>query len=314
MTQQQEAVNALDVLAAHSHRENSVFRALSPWRRQPLGVVGGLIVIFVVTVAIVAPMVAPYDPKDFVGRPLESPSSQFLLGTNNLGEDVLSRTIIGAQVSIAVGMTATFLAVFMGSTMGVISGYVGGWLDLVIQRLLEVVASFPGLILAVMVIAAVGRPHESGSNLLLLTWQLRSLEIAIAISFVFGNMRIIRSAVIRQRNMPYIEAAASIGAGTPRILFHHVLPNVFHYIIITFSTIVGIVIIIEAALSFLGFGVEPGTASWGADLSNRNREFFLSSPLLMAGPAVALSLTVLGFNFLGDALRDILDPRLRGNR
>ena len=226
---------------------------------------------------------------------------------------MLSRTIHGAQISIAVGMSASILGVGMGVFLGIISGYFGGWPDLIIQRLLEVLASFPGLILALVMISAVGRPQESGSNLLALTWQLRSLETAIAISLVFASMRVIRSAVIGVRNMAYIEAAESVGASPARIMRRHILPNVAPYIIFTFTAIVAVVILTEAALSFLGFGVSAGTPSWGIDLSRWNRDFFLQAPWLLLAPGVALSITVLGFNFLGDALRDILDPRLRSN-
>ena len=291
----------------------SLKKAWRPWRQRPLGVLGAVLVALVLIVAFAAPLLAPYDPKEFVGSRLESPSSSFLLGTNTLGQDVLSRTIHGAQISIAVGMSASILGVGMGVFLGIISGYFGGWPDLIIQRLLEVLASFPGLILALVMISAVGRPQESGSNLLALTWQLRSLETAIAISLVFASMRVIRSAVIGVRNMAYIEAAESAGASPARIMRRHILPNVAPYIIFTFTAIVAVVILTEAALSFLGFGVSAGTPSWGIDLSRWNRDFFLQAPWLLLAPGVALSITVLGFNFLGDALRDILDPRLRSN-
>ena len=291
----------------------SLKKAWRPWRQRPLGVLGAVLVALVLIVAFAAPLLAPYDPKELVGSRLESPSSSFLLGTNTLGQDVLSRTIHGAQISIAVGMSASILGVGMGVFLGIISGYFGGWPDLIIQRLLEVLASFPGLILALVMISAVGRPQESGSNLLALTWQLRSLETAIAISLVFASMRVIRSAVIGVRNMAYIEAAESAGASPARIMRRHILPNVAPYIIFTFTAIVAVVILTEAALSFLGFGVSAGTPSWGIDLSRWNRDFFLQAPWLLLAPGVALSITVLGFNFLGDALRDILDPRLRSN-
>ena len=291
----------------------SLKKAWRPWRQRPLGVLGAVLVALVLIVAFAAPLLAPYGPKEFVGSRLESPSSSFLLGTNTLGQDVLSRTIHGAQISIAVGMSASILGVGMGVFLGIISGYFGGWPDLIIQRLLEVLASFPGLILALVMISAVGRPQESGSNLLALTWQLRSLETAIAISLVFASMRVIRSAVIGVRNMAYIEAAESVGASPARIMRRHILPNVAPYIIFTFTAIVAVVILTEAALSFLGFGVSAGTPSWGIDLSRWNRDFFLQAPWLLLAPGVALSITVLGFNFLGDALRDILDPRLRSN-
>jgi peptide/nickel transport system permease protein len=279
-----------------------------------MGIIGAVIIVIVVFIAIFANALAPNPAGEFVGKPLEAPSFKFPLGTNNFGQDVFSRTIYGAQVSIAVGLSAALLSVTLGTTLGVVSGYFGGWSDLLIQRGLEILASFPGLFLALIMIAALGRPHESGTNIFALAWQLRSLEVAIALAFLFTNMRIVRSATLIERNLPYVDAARSIGASPARILTRHILPNVFAYVIINFSVIIGITILIEAALSFLGYGVSPTTPSWGIDLSTRNREYFLQAWWLMAGPGIALSLTVLGFNFLGDALRDILDPRLRGSR
>jgi peptide/nickel transport system permease protein len=289
-------------------------RLWQTWKKKPFGVVGAIFILFFVLVAFLAPYIAPYNAGDFAGGRLESPSGAHPLGTNNLGQDVLSRTIYGAQISIAAGITATLGAVVVGTFLGIVSGYSGGWIDLIIQRALEVLASLPGIVLALVLVAVLGRSNANGSNLVEIAWQLRTLELAIAISFIFGIMRIIRSAVIRERNLPYIEAAQCLGVPPVRILWRHILPNVMPYIIVAFSTIIGAVILIEASLSFLGFGVASGTPSWGIDLSARNREYFSIAPWLMVGPGVALSLTVLGYNFLGDALRDILDPRLRGSK
>jgi len=284
------------------------------WKKKPFGLAGGIFIFFFIIIAFLAPYIAPYGPGEFAGGRLESPSGEFPLGTNNLGQDVLSRTIYGAQISIAAGVTATLMGVFAGTFLGIISGYAGGWIDLIIQRGLEVLASLPGIVLALVLVSVMGRANASSDNLLEIAWQLRTLELAIAISFIFGVMRVIRSAVIRERNLPYIEAAQCLGVPPSRILWRHILPNVMPYVIVAFSTIIGAVILIEASLSFLGFGVASGTPSWGIDLSARNREYFNVAPWLMVGPGVALSLTVLGYNFLGDALRDILDPRLRGTR
>ena len=314
MTQDVEALGTVGVQTQEGAFGRKLKKSISQWRKYPLGVIGLTIIVLIVLIAIAAPIVAPNEPRAFAGRPLEGPTSSFPMGTNNLGQDVLSRTIYGAQVSIAVGFSAAIIAVLAGTFLGIVSGYVGGWVDLVIQRALEVLASFPGLVLALVMIAAIGQPRESGSNIFVLAWQLRSLEIAIALAFIFGNMRVIRSAVLTERQLPYIEAAKSIGCSPVRILARHILPNVLAYVIVAFSTSIGIVILIEASLSFLGYGVSITTPSWGIDLSNRNREYFLQAPWLIFGPGIALSLTVLGFNFLGDALRDMLDPRLRGSR
>jgi peptide/nickel transport system permease protein len=177
-----------------------------------------------------------------------------------------------------------------------------------------VLASFPNIMLALLVVAALGRPQETDTNIFQIAWQLRALEIAIAMGFMFGVMRVVRSAVLTQRSLPYVEAATTIGAGSFRIMFRHIFPNVFPVVIVAFSSIIGAVILIEAGLSFLGYGVALGTPSWGIDLSNQNREYFVEAPWLLIAPAVAVSLAVLGFNFLGDTLRDILDPRMRGSR
>jgi peptide/nickel transport system permease protein len=284
------------------------------WRRRPLGIFGLLIVIAAFVLAIGAPLIAPHDPQTFVGSPLESPSGEHLFGTNSLGQDVFSRTIYGAQVSMAVAFCATFVGVAAGTVLGLVSGYFGSWVDMGSQRFMEVLASMPGLMLVLIVVAALGRPQESGTDVFVLGWQLRSLSIAISLGFIFGVMRVIRSAVLKERSLPYVEAAVTIGASTPRVIFRHILPNVFPFVIVTFTTIFGAVILIEAGVSFLGYGVSIGTPSWGLDLAGRNREFFITAPWVMLGPGIALTLTVLGFNFLGDTLRDVLDPRLRGSR
>ncbi len=289
-------------------------RMWNVWRRKPFGIIGGLLVVTVIFIALFSGTLAPNPPGEFVGSRLESPSSQFPLGTDSLGRDVLSRTIFGARISIAAGLVAATGAVGFGTFFGVVSGYMGGWVDMTIQRMLEVLASFPAIVLALILVSVLGRANASGDNLFVTMWDLRSLEAAIMVVFLFGIMRVIRAAVIRERGLPYVEAAQSIGASTPRILTRHILPNVLPYVIVAFSTIIGTVILVEAALSFLGFGVSSGTPSWGIDLSTRNREYFNVAPWLIIGPGLGLSLTVMGYNFLGDALRDILDPRLRGSR
>jgi peptide/nickel transport system permease protein len=298
-----------------SSLRNSIAVAWAPWKKRPLGVIGAVVIVLVLLVALTAPLVAPYEPDQFAGGRLESPNSTFLFGTNTLGQDVLSRTIYGAQVSIAVAVSATLLGVGLGTLIGIVSAYVGGWLDLIVQRLLEVVASFPGLILVLMIVAALGKPSGArDSNVAVLAWDLRTLSIAIGVGLIFGVMRVIRSAVLKERALPYVEAAQTIGAGTLRIMFRHILPNVFPFVIVTFSSLVGFIILLEAGISFLGYGVSIGTASWGADLSGRNRDYFLDAPWIMLGPGIALTLTVMGANFLGDTLRDVLDPRMRGSR
>ena len=313
MTQEAQALPGIFPAQERSFGQR-LQRMASPWLSRPLGLAGAMLILFMIIVALAAPFIAPEDPRDFAGRRLESPNSSYLLGTNNLGQDVFSRTIYGAQISMAVGLTATLFGVGSGMVLGVVTGYIGGWLDIIIQRFLEIIASFPGLFLALLVVAVLGRPGETSDNVATIAWQLRSLELAIGLSFIFGSTRIIRAAVLTQRNMAYIDAARALGASSNRILWKHIFPNVFPFVIVSFTTILGLVILIEASLSFLGYGVAVGTPSWGVDLSTSNRQYFIRAPWLIVGPGIALSLTVLGFNFMGDALRDILDPRLRGTR
>jgi peptide/nickel transport system permease protein len=282
-------------------------------RRQPLGVIGGVIIVVFLCMALTAQWITPYDPRAFAGPRLQSPNGEYLLGTNNLGQDVLSRVIYGSQVSLAVGVATVFLHITIGTALGLAGGYFGRWIDTVIQRGLEVIASFPGLVLTLVVVSALGRPHVSrDANVFQLAWELRVIVIAIGIAFIFGSTRIIRSAVIAERSAMYVEAAKACGAGWVRILAVHILRNVMSYIIVGISVTLGATILLEASLSFLGYGVPPGTPSWGADLSGSNRQFFLQAPWLALAPGGAISLTLLGFNLLGDSLRDVLDPRLRG--
>jgi peptide/nickel transport system permease protein len=289
--------------------------AQAPWRRRPLGIIGAVVILAAVFLAVFAPLLAPYNPNEFVGRRLQAPSADHLLGTNLLGQDMLSRTVYGAQVSIGVALSATVIGVGLGTLLGLISAFYAGWLDLIVQRLLEVLASFPGLILVLMIVAALGKPSGAREgNLLVLMWDLRTLSVAIGVGLIFGVMRVMRSAVLKERGLPYVEAARTIGAGSTRIMARHILPSVYPFVIVTFSSLIGFIILLEAGISFLGYGVSIGTPSWGADLSGRNRDFFMSAPWVMLGPGIALTLTVMGANFLGDTLRDILDPRLRGSR
>jgi peptide/nickel transport system permease protein len=287
---------------------------IRPWRRHPLGIFGVAVISILLFFALTATLIAPYNPRTFTGDQLEGPSATHPFGTNNLGQDVLSRTIYGAQVSVAVAFSTATLGVGIGMIMGLVSAYAGGFLDLGIQRMMEVLASFPGLMLALVVISAIGRPGETDNNIILIVWQLRSLEIAIALAFTYGVMRVVRAAVLQERGQLYVEAAVVMGVSNLRIMFRHILPNAFPVVVVAFSSIIAAVVLIEAGLSFLGYGVSVGTPSWGIDLSNRNREYFIQAPWLLIAPATALSLTVLGFNFLGDALRDILDPRMRGTQ
>jgi peptide/nickel transport system permease protein len=222
--------------------------------------------------------------------------------------------IFGAQISLAIGFSSVLFGISVGTFLGLMGGYFGGKIDLIIQRAVEIIAAFPGLVLALVVIAALGRPDSRATDVFNQTWEMRTLIIAIGLAFVFATTRIIRSVVLSERERAYVEAAYSMGATPWRVVGRHLLPNTFPYIIVSGTIVIGIAILLEAALSFLGYGVSPGTPSWGMDLSGRNRDYFIDAPWMAIAPGVALSLTVLGINLLGDALRDGLDPRMRGSR
>jgi peptide/nickel transport system permease protein len=298
--------------AEHEGKRFKLSHYLFVWRQQPAGVFGAIVIVFLTAVAILAPLIAPHAANLFVGDGLKSPGPGHWFGLDNLGRDELSRTIYAAQISLAAGITATTIATFASTIFAMLS-FFGGSIDNIVQRALEVLGSFPSLVLALVFIAIFGRSNATSKNLAVIAWQLRSLELAIGLTFLFGVTRVLRSAVIRERSLPYIEAARVTGVPTGRILWRHILPNIMAYVIISFSSLIGATILIEASLSFLGYGVAPGTPSWGADLSTRNRDYFWEAPWLLLTPGVSLSLLVMAYNFFGDALRDILDPRLRGS-
>jgi peptide/nickel transport system permease protein len=269
-------------------------------RRKPVSAVAGLIVLFACLLALLAPWIAPYGPDDvdLIAR-LKGPSSAHWLGTDQFGRDVLSRVMHGGRTSLTVGLGATALGVGMGVLFGLLSGYAGGFVDLVIQRLMDAVMALPPIIL-LMVLATTLSPS------------LRNVIIAISILVTPGAARVVRGATLSVKEMPYIEAARATGAAAPRIVFRHVLPNVVAPIIVIASITVGSAIIIEAALGFLGLSVRPPTSTWGNMLNNGAQTYMERAPWLAAAPGAAIAVTVFSINLLGDGLRDVLDPRLRG--
>lgn len=269
-------------------------------KQKPLGTFGAVITLVFLLTAIFAPLLAPYEMNDTGVAPrLAPPSADYLLGGDNLGRDVLSRIIYGARVSVIVGLVATTLATFISMVIGLLCGYIGGKLDLVLQRFVDAWMSFPGLILLIVAVTIVGGGM----------W-----NIIIVLGFLFGigGSRIVRSAVIAIRENVYVDAARAIGSSTPRILLRHILPNIMGVLIILYTTRVPLMILVEASLSFLGMGIPPPTPSWGGMLSMEGRRFMLKAPWLAIWPGLALSIVVYGVNMFGDALRDLLDPRLRG--
>jgi len=256
----------------------------------------------------------PYSPTETVARPLLAPSHAHLFGTDASGDDVLSRVIAGAQISLTISFAVVFIHLMLGTTLGMISGYYQGTIDYVIQRSGEVWSAFPGLIALLLIVSLLGTPRTTGGNLIQIGWDMRNLIFAFSIGAIFGGSRIVRGLTISLKRSDYVTAARALGASDRRIILRHIMPNVLPIVIVTSTASVGGVILGEAALSFLGLGVAPGTPSWGQDLSGRNRLFFREAWWMVAAPGVAISLTVLGFNLFGDALRDLLDPRLRTGR
>ena len=270
--------------------------------RKPLGAVGGLVLAGMLALALLAGRVAPYDydEADVFSR-LKAPSGAHWLGTDNLGRDLLSRVIYGARVSMAVGFGGVAVGLLFGTAVGLVSGYFGGRLDLVLQRVVDAFMCFPLLLVALTIMALLGPG-------------LGNVILTLGLVLGVRDSRVIRSAVLSVKAHLYLEAARALGAAHPAMIGRHVLPNILAPIIILGTVNLGAIILIEAALSFLGFGVPPPRPSWGGMLSGAGLVHMLRAPWLALWPGVALSLTVFGANMLGDALRDLLDPRLRGGR
>ena len=271
---------------------------------KPLGAAGGIIAVVIVLAAILAPVVAPYDPYgsnlNENGLPvrLEGPSFSFLLGTDAIGRDVLSRIIYGARVSLFVGLGAVALGTLFGTLIGLVSGYFSGKVDQVLQRVVDTLMAIPAIVLALAVIT-------------MLQPGLFNIILVIAIVIAPGTSRVVRGTVLAIKENVYIDAARSIGASGQRIVFRHILPNVVAPIIVIASIWVGNAIVIEAALSYLGLGTPPPTPTWGGMLALEGRRHLENAPWLALAPGAAISIAVLAVNMLGDALRDVLDPRLR---
>jgi len=282
-------------------RPSSVQRLLRVAKQRPLGTVAFLVILFLILMAIFAPILAPYDPYQLQeGQRLKPPGGAFPMGTDYIGRDVLSRIIWGSRISLYVGFLAVGLGTTIGTLMGLVSGFFGGKTDLIIQRVVDSLMAFPGLIFVMAIVAALG---ASTTNAM----------IAITFLIAPSNSRIVRGAVMTVKQNQYIDAARAIGCGQTRILLRHVLPNVFAPVMILASVGLGNAILTEASLSFLGLGTPPPTPSWGADLSGPGRQFMELAPWTAIFPGVAISVAVFAFNLFGDALRDALDPRLRGS-
>lgn len=278
---------------------NSVFRTLLRYaRKKPLGAFSVVVIAVLVLTAIFAPLLAPSDPKLGAARlRLKSPSLEHPFGTDHVGRDILSRVIYGSRVSLRISIGAVLLGTLSGTVIGVLSGYFGGWLDMLVQRLIDAAMSIPLILLAVVIVS-------------LVTPSLNNILIALSISIMPRTARLVRGSALAVKNEQYVEAARSVGASQTRLILRYILPNIFAPIIVVASVTMGAAIIAESSLTFLGLG-PPTLISWGGMLSAEARQKMESAPWMAIFPGMAIMITVLAFNLLGDALRDILDPRLR---
>ncbi|NQF14579.1 ABC transporter permease subunit [Brevibacillus sp. HB1.3] len=281
--------------ATRPSRWRTFYRKL---RKNKLAMVGGCIVIFYIAIALLAPFIAPHDPYeiDLVNK-LKSPSSEHWMGTDDKGRDVLSRLLYGTQLSMSVGFVAVFIGAFFGIILGLLSGYYGGWVDTIISRIIDVLLAFPGILLSLAIVSALGP-------------SLFNVMIAVGIFSIPVFARIVRGSTLTVKKLEYIDAIRSLGANDFTIIFRHIFPNILSPIIVQATMRLATAILSAAGLSFLGLGAQPPLPEWGAMLSN-GRDFLFTAPHLAMFPGFAIATLVLGFNIFGDGLRDALDPRMK---
>src|SRR5215203_5572071 len=299
------AADIESVATRHRDNRSRVARMLHGLKRfirtKPLGAICGALIVAVLLVALFAPLLAPKDPtQTSLIDPLRPPSAAYPFGTDRNGRDMLSRIIYGARVSLGIGLGAVVLGITLGSVIGLVGGFLGGAVDMAMQRCVDMLQAFPTLVLAMAIVAAAGISFQN-------------VIIAIGITLAPGASRVVRSSVLSVREYQYIDAARSLGATDMRLMLRHVLPNVAAPIIVLTSVVIGQAIIAEATLSFLGLGVQEPQPSWGSMLSGNAQRHIEDAPWLVIFPGLALALVVFAFNMFGDALRDVLDPRLRGS-
>lgn len=290
------------ITALHAERRRSApltaGRALAGFvRRKPLGAFGAAVILVMILVAIFAPTIAPYRyDHQVLSNRLRDPSTEHLMGTDNLGRDIFSRVVYGARVSITIGFSAVAIQTVAVTVLGVVSGYYGRRFDLLLQRFIDIWIAMPGLVALILFVSVFGP-------------SMLTIIILLGVLGAAGGSRVVRGATISVRAQPYVEAARVLGASDVRVMLRHILPNVLHIVIIGATVAIGGFVLAEASLAFLGFGVPPPYPTWGQML-NVSREY-LFFPWLALWPGLALTVTVFAFNVFGDALRDVLDPRLR---
>ena len=266
-------------------------------KRNKTTLVGFILTITVIALTLLAPLVLPYDPDEqFLDRVLEEPSAQFLLGTDQFGRDLLSRILIGARTSVTVGIASILLAALIGVPVGILAGYRGGWADHLITRVVDTIMSFPTLLIGILVVAALGPG-------------LYKVAVAIGVAFTPRFIRLARGSTLAIKEKGYILATRSIGAGDSRIIFIHCLPNIIGDLTVMATLWVAVAIRVEASLSFLGIGVQPPMASWGAMVGTGVDNLF-TAPWVSLFPGLAILVTIFSFNLLGDGIRDVVDPKL----
>ena len=272
------------------------------FRDKPLGAFGFVVCAVFLFCGIFADVLAPYgfNQISLVNR-LKPPGEKFWFGTDNLGRDMFSRTLYGAQLSVIIGLSAAGLATFVSVLIGIVSGYLGGKFDMVTQRFVDAWMSFPDLVILIVVVSVVGPG-------------MGPVIVILGLLYGIGGSRIVRGAVLSVRENSYVHAAQSTGASLPRILWKHILPNVMAPVIVLLTTRVGAVILAESGLAFLGLGVPPPAPTWGGMLSGSGRSFMYLAPWLALAPGLCITVVVYAINVFGDALRDLLDPRMRGSR
>ena len=276
-------------------------------RRKPLGALGGLIVLLLVLTALLAPLISPYDPRQIIREADQrvpvyvAPGPAYPMGTDHVGRDIVSRIIYGARISLYVGLGSVLIGVTGWFVVGMISAYAGRRVDLVVQRVVDAMMAVPGLIIVLAIMAVLGS-------------SLNNVVIAIVIGMLAPVVRTVRSQVLSVKEMEYVVAARAIGARSARVVVRHIMPNCLAIYLILATYYLGFAIIVEASLSFLGVGVPPDVPSWGGMLTAAAQGHITKAPWAGIFPGLAIFIVVLGFNLLGDALRDVLEPRLRGAR
>ena len=290
-----------DLASQIGEKDGAKEKLVRLYRQNKLAVISAAVILLIILMAVLAPVIAPYKEaeQDLLAR-LQGPSARHLLGTDELGRDVFSRILYGARVSLVIGIFPSMISLFIGIVMGLLAGFIGGWVDYVIMRLADIMLSFPSLLLTMVIMYTLGRFSNS----------IVCIFIALSLVGWASVSRVVRSQTLSLKETEYVEAARSIGVGSGKIMFRHILPNCIPSLIVLYTLSVPSSILSESTLSFLGIGVQPPAASWGL-MVNQSKQFLFTQPWLALAPSLAIMVIVLAFNFLGDGLRDVLDPYMK---